>query len=123
MERAETFFGKGYRAICLFGFYDGFASAYHLKRKAGHTSLFNAMILHLQLLRAGICGLKDSDEEIPPEIINQFFEGIANLDYLQRIQVIVLDNREPPNSVKARINHIFFSKTHEPSSRYGFFPT
>ncbi len=120
-NKSRRNFGKGYRAIFFSAFMMGLLQ-HSLRRKSGHPR-FLVLDSPLTTFKGKNRGPKDNEEEIPPEISEQFFEGIANLDYLQRIQVIILDNREPPDSVKGRINHIYFSKTHEPNSRYGFFPT
>lgn len=59
------------------------------------------------------------DDQVSDEIIVAFFTHLAT-NYSDR-QVIVIDNKEPPSSLRGRINHIRFDDD-AAATRKGFFP-
>lgn len=112
-------YGKGYRAIYFSAFMFGLIQ-HSLKNNFGHPR-FIVLDSPLNPFKERDLGSSDDNEQIPREMQDNFFRGLSNLDYLKRVQIIILDNREPPNDVKVRINNIHFSKDNK-LGRYGFFP-
>lgn len=113
--------GKGYRSIYFSAFMVGLLQ-HCIKNRLVHPRF---LVLDSPL------GIKERDgvvtspnptnkEVLPEEIKDSFYEGLSNLDYLQRIQVIIIENRPPSDELSKRINHIHFTKNRE-LGRYGFF--
>jgi hypothetical protein len=59
-------------------------------------------------------------DEVPGEVQTAFFEDLANTD--SNAQIIVIENKQPPASVKDRIQYTEFVGPIAPG-RPGFFPT
>jgi hypothetical protein len=60
----------------------------------------------------------DEDDLSGTDVQDRFYEYLAARD---ERQVIVLENNDPPDSIKRRSQTIFFSKNPH-LGRYGFFP-
>jgi len=63
----------------------------------------------------------DREERIPEEIQNRFYESLANLKDINKVQIVVIENKDPPEDIKGKINYVHFSKN-EKVGRYGFYP-
>jgi hypothetical protein len=112
--------GKGYRAIYFSAFMVGLLQ-HCIKNRLIHPHF---LVLDSPLTtfkeRDGVT-LTSSREILPENIQNKFYESLSNIDYLKRVQIVIIDNRPPPDDVSKRINHIHFTKNRG-AGRYGFFP-
>jgi hypothetical protein len=112
--------GKGYRAIYFSAFMVGLMQ-HCIKNRLIHPRF---LVLDSPLTtfkeRDGYAPL-NSVEIIPETIQNLFYESLSNLDYLKRVQIIIMENRPPPEDVSRRINHVHFTKNRN-YGRYGFYP-
>jgi hypothetical protein len=113
--------GKGYRAVYFAAFMVGLIQ-HCIKNRLEHPRflLLDSPLLNLKETDALISSGRSS-EILPDSIKDSFYESLSNLDYLQRIQIIIMENRPPTPEVSKRINHIHFTKDRE-HGRYGFFP-
>jgi len=108
--------GKGVRGLWHSAFSIGLMLA--ATRDGGRHPGFVVLDSPLTTLREG--GVEGDSEEVDGEVQRAFFENLANIE--DDVQIIVLENKEPPPSVTARINFVRFGG---PSGygRGGFFPT
>jgi hypothetical protein len=110
--------GKGYRAIYL----SAFMVAVLL-----YCNRMNLKHPNFLVLDSPLTAYKEKDiggsnvDTLPEEIQNRFYESLASLPEISDVQIIVIDNKEPPDSLKTRINYEHFSKN-EKYGRYGFYP-
>lgn len=113
--------GKGYRAIYLSGFMVA-VLLFCLKNNLKHP---NFLVLDSPLTqykeRDAEKNIGEREEKIPEEIQNKFYESLANLKDINKVQIIVIENKDPPEDVMDKINHAHFSKN-EKVGRYGFYP-
>ena len=61
----------------------------------------------------------EDDEKIPDEMVVAFFEQLA-ANYMDS-QVVVIDNKEPPDHIRQRIHLVRFDDDRM-ATRAGFFP-
>jgi len=61
---------------------------------------------------------EEKSEDVPIDIQNEFFE---NLSFEKDKQIIVLENKEPEESLKEKINYVHFTGV-EKVNRKGFYP-
>ena len=64
---------------------------------------------------------QNSKDKIPEEIQTKFYEALANFPEINKVQIVVIENRDPPQDVLDKINYIHFTKN-EKIGRYGFYP-
>ena len=106
-------FGKGYRAIYLSAFVIAVLK-YCINNNLNHP--------HFIMLDSPLTTYKESDVaegDIDAEDIQEkFFKSIAELNNLDQLQILIIDNKEPPEDLN--INHIHFSGNKR-KGRYGFF--
>ncbi|MBF0753457.1 hypothetical protein E4T89_04160 [Jeotgalicoccus nanhaiensis] len=110
-------YGKGYRAIIYSSFAVSFMQ-YCQKNSLPHPGF---VVLDSPLTTYKERKSKrDFDGNIQNEqdLQNAFFKDLASMG--NNMQIIILDNKEPANSIKRRVNFIEFTKNKE-SGRYGFF--
>jgi len=113
--------GKGYRAIYLSGFMIA-VLLFCLKHNLKHPS-FLVLDSPLTQYKERDVGRNsgDREERIPEEIQNRFYESLANLKDINKVQIVVIENKDPPEDIKGKINYVHFSKN-EKVGRYGFYP-
>ncbi|MGD0978044.1 MAG: hypothetical protein ABR962_02765 [Candidatus Bathyarchaeia archaeon] len=113
--------GKGYRAIYLSGFMIA-VLLYCLKHNLKHP---NFLVLDSPLTQYKERDLGreggEKEERLPEEIQNRFYESLASLQDINKFQIIVIENKDPPEDVRSKINFVHFSKN-EKIGRYGFYP-
>jgi len=113
--------GKGYRAIYLSGFMVG-VLLFCLKKNLKHP---NFLVLDSPLTTYKERDLasfeQNSKDKIPEEIQTKFYEALANLPEINKVQIVVIENRDPPQEILEKINYIHFTKN-EKVGRYGFYP-
>ena len=106
--------GKGFRAIGYSAFIIG------LLRYCYENNLPHPGIV---VLDSPLVTYKRRDtqpgEEIPEDVSKAFYEDLANTP--ADLQIIVLENEDPPKEVQAKIQYEHFSRSKE-IGRYGFFP-
>jgi len=61
------------------------------------------------------------DDSIPMDIQNRFYQSLSNLQEINEVQIIVIDNKDPPEELKSKITYEHFSKNMS-KGRYGFYP-
>ncbi|WP_294403277.1 hypothetical protein [uncultured Clostridium sp.] len=74
------------------------------------------------ILDSPLITFKDKDlnkEQVNEEVKKKFYEYLA--EEFKEQQIIILENAEPHEEVKDKINYYHFSKNNE-YGRYGFFP-
>lgn len=117
--------GKGYKAIYFSAFMIGLLQ-HCVKNRLPHPRFL--------VLDSPLVSYKENDpnthidvkERVSESVQDRFYESIANLSYLQRVQIIIIENRRPSIEVSKRINEIHFTKNKDLikfGERYGFFPT
>ena len=116
--------GKGYKAIYFSAFMIGLLQ-HCIKNRLPHPRFL--------VLDSPLVSYKENDpnthieakDRVSESVQDRFYESIANLDYLQRVQVIIIENRRPSVEVSRRINEIHFTQNKDLvkfGERYGFFP-
>ena len=113
--------GKGYRAIYLSAFMVA-VLLFCLKNNLKHP---NFLVLDSPLTTYKERDTRtlplDNSDRISEDIQNRFYETLASLQEINDVQIIVIENKDPPKSTQDKINYIHFSKN--PSvGRYGFYP-
>ncbi|MCY8789784.1 AAA family ATPase [Bacillus inaquosorum] len=104
-------YGKGYRAII----YSAFVIS--LMRYCKDKNLPHPGFVLLDSPLTTYKG-KKANEDVKMDIQSAFFEDFTTLH--KDMQVIILENKEPKEEVKEKINYIEFTKD-EKEGRYGFF--
>ncbi len=66
-------------------------------------------------------GQNQPDEKIGEDIQDLFYQSLANLPNIAEVQVIIVENKDPPAEVAKKINYIHFTKNVN-VPRYGFYP-
>lgn len=63
-------------------------------------------------------------EKIGEDIQNLFYESLANLPYLDQVQIIIVENKDPPEEVtrKPHVTYEHFTGNVNVQPRYGFYP-
>ena len=107
-------FGKGMRAICFSAFLLG------LLERAESTGEHPGIVVLDSPLTSYKEGdvIEDGDEAVE-DLIYAFYRDLC--DNYKDSQVIVLDNREPEESLRDKMKYIHFSRNSK-IGRYGFFP-
>lgn len=111
--KARASHGKGYRAIVYAAFIMGLMK-YMMGRKLPHPG-FVVLDSPLTTYRER----DESGEEVPDNIQRAFFKNLAK--DMDHEQFIILENKEPIDMIKPKMNYIHFTKIHG-KGRYGFFP-
>lgn len=116
-------FGKGFRAIYLSAFMVA-VMVYCLKK--GHKHPFFLVLdspLTAYKERDNVLDSSDDpNDQLPENIQEKFYTSLAELETIQDIQIIVIDNKDPPEYLKKKITYEHFTKN--PSQgRYGFYPS
>lgn len=111
--------GKGYRAIYLSAFMIGVLE-YCVKNDLKHPR-FLVLDSPLTTYKGKDSGQNQTDEKIGEDIQNMFYESLANLPNIEKIQVIIVENKDPPADVAKRVNYTHFTKNVN-VPRYGFYP-
>jgi len=106
--------GKGIRAIIYSAFIFGLMR-YCIKQNLPHP---RSIILDSPLTTYHGEDIPLNDEDAPLSLQNAFFKDLSNLS--QDRQVIILDNKQPDESIISKINYIRFTKNPN-SGRAGFF--
>lgn len=122
-RQARATHGKGVRAIMFSAFVIGLMR-YCRARGLPHPG-FVVLDSPLTSYRRPGARAVDADESdnapAPEDVQNAFFESLASTTEAHREQVIVFENKEPPESVKAMSNYVQFTAT-EGLGRLGFIP-
>ncbi|MED4970720.1 AAA family ATPase [Parageobacillus toebii] len=105
-------YGKGYRAII----YSAFAISLLEFCKANDKPHPGFVVLDSPLTTYKG---KKHNEEVGSDIQTAFFEDLSSIH--NDMQVIILENKEPSDEIKEKINYIEFTKDNN-YGRYGFFP-
>lgn len=116
--------GKGYRALYFSAFMIGLLQ-HCVKNRLNHPRFL--------VLDSPLVSYKEHDpnthissaERAPDNVQDRFYEALADLPYLQRVQIIIIENRRPPFDVSKRANEIHFTHNKDLirfGERYGFFP-
>jgi hypothetical protein len=112
--KARKNYGKGYRAVFLSAFMIAILQ-YCIENDLHHPQFL--------ILDSPLVAYKEKDtseeDKIQEEIQDKFFESLSKLKYIDKTQIIVIENKTPPNNIE--INHIHFTGNKE-INRYGFFP-
>ncbi|MET1249167.1 AAA family ATPase [Sporolactobacillus sp. STCC-11] len=106
-------YGKGYRAII----YSGFAIA--LMQFCKSNGLPHPGFVVIDSPLTTYKGKRSLNEEVSEDIQSAFFSDLSSLN--NDMQIILLDNKEPSEIVKEKINYLEFTRDII-SGRYGFFP-
>lgn len=112
-------FGKGYRAIFLSAIMISIMK-YCLENKLKHPN-FLIIDSPLTSFKEKDNQIISEDEKLPETVQDKFFKTLSEMKDIHKIQIIILDNKDPPDSIETKINHIHFSRN-EKVGRYGFFP-
>ncbi len=107
--------GKGIRAITYTSFVLGLME-YCIKRNLPHS---RNVILDSPLTTYQGKEIKTESEEITKDMEDSFFSEFANID--EQRQIIILDNKDPNDSIQSKINYIHFTGDKN-IGRQGFFP-
>lgn len=115
-------FGKGFRAIYLSAFMIAvmfFCLKYNLKHP------------YFLVLDSPLTAYKERDtsdktsidlkDQVPEDIQKRFYQSIANLQNINEVQIIAIDNKDPPEELKSKLIYVHFSKNMS-KGRYGFYP-
>ncbi len=113
--------GKGYRAIYLAGFMVG-VLLFCLKRNLKHPRflILDSPLTQYKERDTNISEI-DSNDFISEDIVVRFYESLVSLPEINKIQIIVIENRDPPINLRSKMNYIHFSKN-KSIGRYGFYP-
>lgn len=113
--------GKGYRAIYLSAFMIA-AMFYCINKNLKHPSflVLDSPLTSYKERDHTALDTDDSKDQIPEDIQNGFYRSIANLQNIHEVQIIVIDNKDPPEDVKSKITYEHFSKN-QSKGRYGFY--
>ncbi|MGG3662493.1 hypothetical protein [Bacillus gobiensis] len=107
-------YGKGYRAII----YSAFVIS--LMKYCKDKGLPHPGFILLDSPLTTYKGKKNkTKEDVKVDIMSAFFDDFTSLH--KDTQVIILENKEPMDEIKAKINYLEFTKD-EKEGRYGFFP-
>lgn len=107
--------GKGYRAITYAAFAIGLMKYCRLK-SIPHPGI---VVLDTPVNPYKGPTPTDTTERVSDAVKTAFFEYLA--DDTSGDQVIVMENEEPPASVRDRVQYVEFTKNRS-MGRYGFFP-
>lgn len=114
--------GKGFRAVIHAAFSIGLLRYCHLKERPhpGFVMLDSPLTTVKQ--RKGQPKLEEAEKDkITPGIEPSFWESLSKVD--PSIQIIVLDNKEPPEDLFAELNvQLFVGPDGEEGERQGFIP-
>ncbi len=103
--------GKGYRALYLSAFMLGVLQ-FCVKKDLKHPRFL--------VLDSPLVTYKEQDKA-PEFVKNRFYESLAQLSYINKVQIIIIENIDPPASILNNINYIHFTKNVN-VPRYGFYP-
>lgn len=113
--------GKGYRAIYLSAFMVA-VMFFCLKKNLKHPYF---LILDSPLTTYKEKDAKNSEssneDKVSEDIQNKFYQSLANLQDINKVQIIVIENKDPPKNIEDKITLEHFSKN-ESIERYGFYP-
>lgn len=113
--------GKGYRAIYLSGFMVAIL-LFCLNHNLKHPYF---LILDSPLTQYKERDVENNFEEkeeiISEDIRNKFYETLAHLNDIKKVQIIVIENQDPPENIRNKINYKHFTKKKN-MGRYGFYP-
>ncbi|RCX24620.1 AAA domain-containing protein [Bacillus sp. AG236] len=104
-------YGKGYRAII----YSAFAISLMEYSKGNNRPHPGFVLLDSPLTTYKG---KKSEEDVNGDIQSAFFNDVISLQ--DEMQIIILENKEPSDEIKEKINYIQFTKDTN-NGRYGFF--
>lgn len=110
--------GKGYRAIT----HAAFTISLMLYCKVNNLPYSKLVVLDSPILsfkEADISEEEQKEREMVMNMKDSFYESLAKM--IKDEQVIVLENTEPSNAIKDKINYIHFSKSCK-TGRYGLYP-
>lgn len=115
-------FGKGFRAIYLSAFMIA-VMFYCLKNNLKHP--------YFLVLDSPLTAYKERDtsdktsidpkDQVPEDIQKRFYQSITSLQNINEVQIIAIDNKDPPEELKSKITYEHFSKNMS-KGRYGFYP-
>ncbi|MFA5406758.1 MAG: hypothetical protein WC307_05365 [Candidatus Nanoarchaeia archaeon] len=111
-------FGKGFRAIYQSAFMIGLLK-FCLDNNKNHPFFL--------VLDSPLTAYKEQDQEVnnsdqlPKDTQDLFYKNLAEYNKDSDAQILILENKEPPENVKNHINYIHFSGN-ERIGRYGFYP-
>jgi hypothetical protein len=111
--------GKGVRAILHTAFILGLLR-YAIKNKQPHPG-FVVLDSPLTTYKQGQGQVQSSADKLDPTIEEKFWESLVTLP--KSMQVVVIDNKEPPPAVAAKVAYTYFAGPHaKPTERKGFIP-
>lgn len=109
--------GKGVRAILHTAFILGLLR-YAAAKKRPHPGF---VVLDSPLTTYKQGQVQTSTDKLDPTIEQKFWESLVTVS--KSVQVVVIDNKEPPSSVASQINYTFFAGLEAgPGQRKGFIP-
>lgn len=115
-KRAE--FGKGLRAIIRAAFMVSLIKYCQTNNKP-HPSF---LILDSPLTTyKGQDIIREANDELLEDIETLFFESLVEYTKIKDIQILILDNKEPPTNMRSQINYIHFSGNYAKLPQ-GFYP-
>lgn len=109
--------GKGYRAILHAAFVIGLLN-YCQRRSTPHTGF---LVIDSPLTPFKKTEKRTEGDEIDPAVERAFWSSLVTTD--PTIQIIVLENKEPPAAIASDLNYTHFAgENAETGQRVGFFP-
>ncbi len=114
--------GKGYRAVYLAAFMIA-VMLFCLKKKLKHP--------YFLVLDSPLTSYKEKDiaeggapsfkDKLPENVQDAFYRSITDLlDQIKDLQIVIIDNKDPPEDIKKRVHFEHFSKNPN-KGRYGFY--
>lgn len=115
-------FGKGFRAIYLSAFMIA-VMFFCLKNDLKHPYflVLDSPLTSFKERDSDQGGIDKKDESVSEDIQNRFYQSLSNLQNINDVQIIVIDNKDPPEGLKSKIRYEHFSKNTS-KGRYGFYP-
>ncbi len=109
--------GKGYRAITYAAFVIGIMK--YCRMKAIPHPGFVVLDTPMNPFRGPDTSSEDKEDKVSQDVNSAFYEYLANDN--SGDQVIIMENEEPPDSIRTRVNYYHFSGN-PLVNRAGFFP-
>ena len=106
-KRANS--GKGFRAIYLSAFMIGVLQ--YCVKKGLKYPRFLVLDSPLTAYKGAEIGKGQEDEKIGEDLQDLFYESLANLPYLDRVQILIVENKDPPAEItkKPRVTYEHFT--------------
>ncbi len=114
-------FGKGFRAIYLSAFMIAvmfFCLKYSLKHP--YFLVLDSPLTAYKERDTSDKASIDLKDQVPEDIQKRFYQSIANLQNINEVQIIAIDNKDPPEELKSKLIYVHFSKNMS-KGRYGFY--